>query len=82
MAKVYWKMSAPLYHRYVRTLQQAHDAATEGNSMAFEEAMDQLKSLPGYPSHDPDNDTVVPWIDDPYLDALIAAGDNPAAKPN
>lgn len=73
MARVMWVMNSEVYATYREIYWEMGRANYEGRLHDYQELWDRMQRLPGYPSHDPDNDQVVPYIDDPYLDALIDA---------
>ena len=65
MAKVPWPMTTQTYHRYQALLDQMAQAAHDNDQLAYEQARDQFRALPGMPQGlNEDLDLVVPVIQD------------------
>ena len=65
MAKVPWPMTSETYHLYQQLLDEMARAAQASDMLAYEQAKDMFRSLPGRPqSIHPELDLVVPVVSD------------------
>lgn len=61
MAKIHWEMTYETWETYTRLRAEAYEAQERGDAIQLAQAVDQLRSLPGYPMNiHPTEDIVVP----------------------